>query len=157
MLIWRRDAVGNRISTIEKNYEKFSFKITPQFDYSCEKQYRSFSALIKEEIFKGTAKSLKEAMDEVEKKYEEYIKITSIETSILNICKEPLIFYQDYRVYIKADPEDIIRYTTNGKDVKKSNKIYREPFLYTEGMIVKAIAFNDNKTKSTQAIWEKEI
>ena len=158
MLVWRKDAAGNRIAAIDGNHEKFLFNIDSQFTYVCNRQFYRFSILTTEELFKGKALTLKEAMSLSEQEYENYQnKHKALTTVISNICKDPFIFYQDYRIYIKADLEDTIRYTTNGKAVRKNSKEYTEPFVYEEGMIIKAIAFNDNKTKSTQVTWKKEI
>lgn len=50
-------------------------------------------------------------------------------------------------VELKSRAGSKIKYTVDGKDVTSVSKVYREPFLVSEGMVVKAKSFDALKTE----------
>lgn len=50
-------------------------------------------------------------------------------------------------VELKSRAGGKIKYTVDGKDVTSVSKVYREPFLVSEGMVVKAKSFDALKTE----------
>lgn len=105
--------------------------------------------------------SKKEEKTITEKKVEEFKKSEpelfeqvkeEIKEEMIPTCAEPTISLVDTEIgtyiTITGDPDDEIRFTINNKSVGKTSKLYRKPFLFKEGMIIKARAFNENKKDS---------
>ena len=69
-------------------------------------------------------------------------------------CSSPTISLVDTEVgtyiTITGDPDDEVRFTINNKNVGRTSKLYKKPFLLKDEMIIKAKAFNINKKDSAQ-------
>lgn len=147
ILTWRLNSAGNRTSFYILNTKKFTFKVYKNGEYTCHVSKAGSDVGVPRLVFSGKTNTVQEAMLEVEKLFKEYNHIPEEPSK----CKTPEILIKDDLIYIVYDVRDTAKYTTNGTDVKRNNKIYKEPFPLEDDIeIIKAKSFNKNKTDSDQ-------
>ena len=149
ILTWRSNFAGDKFSSYALNTKKFDLKVSKKGKYECRISKTGSDAGIPRLIFEGEKPTVQEAMIEADKLFMEYTHITEPASK----CKMPEFFVKDNQIYIIYDVNDILKYTTNGNDVRKNSKIYKGPFLLEEDIgVIKAKSFNKDKEDSDQAM-----
>lgn len=95
-----------------------------------------------DEPFELTKNTLVKAACIVE---DELSETTELECKVVN---DPVITYDEDTHKVTIESENLVRYTTDGSDVKKSSPLYITPFEITETCTVKAVEFVDDKESS---------
>lgn len=145
---WRRDASGNRVSHCIINNKKFTLTLFNDGKYTCYTTKPGSEAGHPILLFEEQLPNSKNILEAAEDKFSELLHLKPEAQK----CKLPEISIKNGLVYISYDIRDTVKFTVNGSDVKKNNKIYKEPFPLEDVEVIKAKAFNKSKEDSEQVM-----
>ena len=167
---WIKDKHGNRVAfvTIQGRKAVVRAYTNGLYEALCILGQSVFGRVSTTTYFSGKEATMLQAQKVCEEKVEELNKVVEepeVEEVVVSgafaapedlpvvapkiIC-EPIITIEDGVCTIIVPENAEVKYTTNGKDVKKSNKVYKEPFEVAEGTVVKAVAYFADGTISEQ-------
>lgn len=158
-LNWIKDRHGNRVASLDYQGRKLSIKAYTSGAYEalCILGRSVFGRISTTTYFSGIANSILQAQTLCEEKLDELMNKRVKEADIASSQPIPTINVENNICTISVPGfENVeIRYTVNGKDVKRSNKVYKEPFEVTEDTIIKAVAYIGDIT-SVQVVYPEE-
>lgn len=157
-LNWTKDRHGNRVASIEHQGKKILIRayLSGAYEALCIIGQSVFGRLSTTTYFSGVANSVLQAQKICEEKLEELTKkvAETVQDPALKEIKEnvgvPFITIADGICTLEVPKGSEVRYTTNGKDVKKSNRLFEGPFKVEEGVVIKARAYFEDGTVSVQ-------